>query len=589
LLTNDQVQALREHLEFLYPNEQAEQAFKGVMDSLQAFTREYASFGLVSSQNRVDERDVILITYGDQVQEPDKAPLQSLDELLMTCAGDVLNGVHILPFCPYTSDDGFSVVDYLEIDPALGDWEHIEQIAAHFRLMADAVINHISASSEWFQGFLAGQEDYVNFFITLDAKIDLSMVVRPRTHPLLTAVETKQGTQHVWTTFSADQIDLNYAEPALLLAMTDVLLTYVAYGAQLIRLDAIAYMWKEIGTSCIHLPQTHRVVQFWRTVLDMVAPGTLLITETNVPHAENVSYFGDGYNEAQMVYQFSLPPLTLHAFHSGDARHLQRWAASLTLPSEQTTFFNFLASHDGIGVRPVEDILSPQEMQSLVDLATQHGGHVSYKTNADGSKSPYELNINYFDALNDPASDEPQGLQVERFLASQAILLSMRGVPGIYVHSFFGSRGWRDGVKQTGHYRTINRQKFQRAELDAELNDPNSLRHQVFTRYCKLIQVRSNEPAFHPQGAQEVLPAPPALFSFMRTAPDGASRVLSVYNVSNSTQRFTADLSPFDIPATVALTDLLSGQRIEVQAKQTITLTVPPYGVLWLRYASNSL
>lgn len=582
LLAKQHVDQLRAHLNALYPAPQAEEALERLVQRLEEFGGAFPELREVPAGRRVDETDVILITYGDQVQEPDKLPLQSLDEFLTSHVGNVLTGVHILPFYPYTSDDGFSVVDYLQVDPTLGTWTDIEQLAAHFRLMVDAVINHISAGSSWFQGFLADDPLYRDFFITVDPATDLSMVVRPRALPLLTPVETVHGIEHVWTTFSEDQIDLNYANPEVLLTMTDVILYYVAHGAQFIRLDAIAYLWKEVGTVSIHLAETHRVVQFWRTVLDAVAPRTLLITETNVPHVENISYFGDGTNEAQMVYQFSLPPLTLHALHTGDAHYLQEWAAGLTTPSDQTTFFNFLASHDGIGVRPAEGILSPGEVRRLVDLAQAHGGYVSYKTNPDGSQSPYELNINYFDALSDPASDEPQAVQIDRFMVAQAILLSLAGVPGIYVHSLFGSRSWQEGVALTGRYRTINRQKFERAELEGELADPNSLRHRAFNRYRALIKARTSERAFHPQGEQQILAVNPALFSFVRAAPDDSSRVLCIHNVSGTAQPFAVNLSSVGIPPSTHLADLVSGRKYDVNTDQTLTLTIPPYATLWL-------
>lgn len=583
-IAREHVDQLRAHLTALHPAPQAEEALARLVPRLEEFARAHPGLREADRRSRLDESDVILITYGDQVQEPDRPPLQSLDELLTAQVGDLLTGVHVLPFHPYTSDDGFSVVDYFQVDPVLGDWPDIERLAAHFRLMVDAVVNHVSASSAWFQGFLDGDSRYRDFFIAVDPATDLSMVVRPRARPLLTPVETARGVEHVWTTFSEDQIDLNYANPDILLTMTDVLLHYVARGAHFIRLDAIAYLWKEIGTVCIHLAQTHRVVQFWRTVLDAVAPGTLLVTETNVPHVENVSYFGDGTNEAQLVYQFSLPPLTLHALHSGDARHLQAWAAGLTTPSDQTAFFNFLASHDGIGVRPAEGILSPAEVQALVDLAQAHGGYVSYRTNPDGSQSPYELNLNYFDALNDPAAEEPLLTQVDRFMVAQAILLSLAGVPGIYVHSLFGSRGWREGVALTGRYRTINRQKFRRAELEQELADPNSLRHQVFNRYRALLKARTAERAFHPRGEQQVLAVNPALFSFVRTAPDESSRVLCLHNVSSLAQPLTINLSRVGVPPSTDLTDLLSGRKYSVDGDQTLMLTVPPYAALWIRH-----
>lgn len=586
-ISSDDTARLREHLESLYPPDQAEYALERCVSMLEEFAAAHPKLRTDGQPERVDETDVVLITYGDQIQEPAAPPLQTLDEVLTEQAGDVLTGVHILPFFPYSSDDGFSVIDYTEIDPDLGTWEHVEQLSKHFRLMADFVCNHISAQSEWFSRFKAGEDPYIDYFITVPPDTDLSNVVRPRALPLLTEVETVDGPKHVWTTFSEDQIDLNYATPDLLLDMTGVLLEYVHHGAELIRMDAIAYLWKEIGTSCIHLPETHEVVKFWRTVFDIVAPHVLIVTETNVPHEENVSYFGNGHDEAQMVYQFPLPPLTLHAFHTGDAGVLTEWAAGLDTPSSETTFFNFLASHDGIGVRPAEGLLTPDEVQALIDRTKAHGGNVSYKTNPDGSKSPYELNINYYDALNDPHAAEPLSLQVDRFITSQAILLSMAGVPGIYVHSFFGSRGWPDGVEQTGRYRTINRRRFPRDELERELADEGSRRHQIYTRYSDLIRARASSPAFHPTGAQQMVGENPALFSFIRRAPDGTSWVLCIHNVSDTEQSLNVSLSEIDVDVSAGdtLTDLITGEQVTVAPDEHVRITVPAYGVYWFSRA----
>lgn len=571
-----------DHLTFLYGADAGQAVWDRLRPRLEAFRRAHPELqDAPPPAARLTERDAIVITYGDQIREPGTRPLRTLGDVLPPLIADVVTGLHILPFFPYSSDDGFSVIDYRRVNPDWGDWDDIARLKQHFRLMFDAVINHISRQSAWFQGFLRGDPAYRDFFIVVDPSTDLSQVVRPRALPLLTPAETAEGVRHVWTTFSEDQIDLNFANPQVLLEIIDVLLFYVERGAEIIRLDAIAYLWKEIGTSCIHLPQTHRVVKLFRAILDLVAPGTLLITETNVPHDENVSYFGDGTDEAQLVYQFSLPPLTLDAIHRGDARHLQRWAATLTTPGDQTTFFNFLASHDGIGVRPAEGILSPEEIQALVDRALAHGGFVSYKANPDGSQSPYELNINYFDALNDPASDEPTARQVDRFMASQAILLAMAGVPGIYIHSLLGSRGWPEGVQQTGRYRTINRQKFDRATLEAELADPASIRHQVFTRYRALLQARASDPAFHPNGGQQVLSSPSELFCLMRTAPDRSSRVLCIHNVSDRALQTTFRVA--DVGGARSWRDLISGLRATPAQDGSLTVNVPPYGVIWLR------
>jgi glucosylglycerate phosphorylase len=532
---------------------------------------------------RLTEADVVLITYGDMVREAGERPLGSLAHFLSAHLRERITAVHLLPFYPYSSDDGFSVIDYKQVDPKLGAWDDVHEVGRHFRLMFDAVINHISVESEWFRRFLAGDATYQDYFVVVPPQTDLSQVFRPRALPLLTPFPAPGGEKLVWTTFSEDQVDLNFANPKVLLRIVDVLLFYVAQGAELIRLDAIAFLWKEPGTSSVHLPQTHRLIQLFRSLLDEVAPQVILITETNVPHKDNVSYFGDGYSEAQMVYNFSLPPLTLHAFHTGSAAILSQCAAGLTLPSDQTSFFNFLASHDGIGVTPARDLLPPEAIQALVDRVAALGGRISYRHNADGSQTPYELNVNYLDALGDPAAGtEPPERVARRFLAAQAIMLSLRGVPGIYFHSLFGSRSWPEGVAQTGRNRTINRQKVERETLEAELADPGSLRHHVFYPYLELLQKRAGRAAFHPNGDQEVMFYHDAVFSLLRTSPDGDDHVLCLHNVSGQRQEVIVNRRQLPLPPDGPYLDLVSGHAYPAPPSGRWTLTLEPYQVIWL-------
>lgn len=532
------------------------------------------------------QRDAVLIAYGDMVQAPaqaDETHLATLARFCRTHLGDTVNTIHLLPFYPYTSDDGFSVVDYTAVNPDLGTWAGIRRLGEEYALMFDAVINHISASSDWFQRFLADDPVYRDYFVTVDPTTDLSAVFRPRALPLLTPFDTAVGPRYVWTTFSADQVDLNYANPAVLLDVLETLLCYVKQGATLIRLDAIGFLWKEIGTTCLHLPQTHALIQLMRAMLNEVAPQVKLITETNVPHAENISYFGDGTNEAQMVYNFSLPPLTLHAFHTGQAEVLSRWAATLDLPSDEVTFFNFLASHDGIGMTPARGILSTAEIGAMAERVQALGGRVSFKNNPDGTQSVYELNINYLAALGQPGVDEPTAVRAQRFLAAQAIMLALRGVPGIYFHSLFGSDSWLAGVAQTGQNRTINRQKLDYEQLTAELNDPTSLRSRVYYPYQRLLAVRRNQPAFNPHGRQTVLAVHPALFALWRQADVDGKGVVCLHNVCNTAVGIILDSTRFGWTANHA-TDLITQTRYPVQNDQ-LALTVPPYGVLWLKEA----
>lgn len=541
---------IAEKLRFLYGDDRALERLRALI----------ASYQLSPRSGTLSERDALLIAYSDHVQQPGQPPLATLGAFARSYLRDLISGIHILPFYPYTSDDGFSVVDYRAVDPALGEWAHVQALGQDFRLMFDLVLNHVSASSAWFQGFLRDEAPYRDYFVTASPNDDLSMVVRPRTLPLLTPFQTAAGERYVWTTFSADQVDLNYANPDVLLEIIDTLLFYVQQGADFIRLDAIAYLWKIPGTSCIHLPQTHAVVQLMRDVLDAAAPWVKLITETNVPHEENLSYFGDGTNEAQLVYQFALPPLLLHALHRGDARILSSWAAGLRTPSDRTTFFNFTASHDGIGVRPASGLVPETELQRLYDAVLARGGQISYKANSDGTQSAYELNITYFDALAEPG--EPLERSVDRFIASQAVMLALVGVPGIYLPSLFGAGNWQAGVAQTGRARTINREKYQLAMLAAALRDTTARSGQVFERYQRLLRLRRSQPAFDPANPQRVLDVHPSVFALER-AP-----LLALHNLS-------AEAVDVDLPAGT-WHDLISGgdylRRVELR----------PYQILWL-------
>ena len=579
----DRQYTVEELLTFLYGVEKA----RPWIPRFEALIRRYAPSVLPATspdQPRpwLSEKDAMLITYPDQVQEPGVPTLQTLHDFLQKYLYGLISAVHILPFFPFSSDDGFAVIDYLQVNPPYGTWEHIQQLSQIFRLMFDAVINHTSSQCPWFRAFLQDEPEFRDFYIAIEGNPDLSTVVRPRTTPLLTEFPSATGPRKIWTTFSADQVDLNYHNPKVLYRVIEILLEYTRRGASFLRLDAIAYLWKELGTSCIHLPQTHAVVQLIRAILDRTAPHVLLITETNVPHLENISYFGDGYHEAQLVYNFALPPLVLHAFLRQDATVLTQWAQTLRPPSPATTFFNFLASHDGIGLNPARGIVPESEIEFLVRTCLEHGGYVSHKTNPDGTESPYELNIVYFDALSNPNADEPQGRQVARFLSAHGIMLALAGMPGIYFHSLFGSRNDRAAVEATGIKRRINRAKFTRTALEQELGDPTSRRFAVFQGFRHLLQARQSHSAFAPNAPQRILTLHPGVFAVLR-GQEPYQRILCLHNVT-------------DHPIPCALPHELDWKTSRPIARHLETgiapttmtlpphpsLTLEPYEVLWL-------
>lgn len=517
----------------LYDHAGAAASAQRIAVAIEDFRRSQGPQVRVPAPTTLTERDVHLIGYADQVREPGAAPLAALGRFAHAVRlHDVVSGIHLLPFYPWSSDDGFAVKDYFSVAPEYGTWDDIARLGGEFDLMFDAVFNHLSAESEWFRLYLADAPAYRDFFVAVEGDPDLSAVIRPRALPLLTVFSSATGPRKIWTTFGPDQVDLNFHNPAVLLAVVEAMLFYVRHGARFIRLDAIAFLWKEIGTSCLHLPQTHRIIQLLRAVLDEVAPHARLITETNVPHRDNLSYFGDGANEAHLVYNFALPPLVLHTMQTGNAERLTRWAQSLAQPSTGTAFFNFLASHDGIGLNPARGILDNTEIAALVRRTQEHGGFVSYKHLPDGTQAPYEMNINFLDAISDPAAAELPELAARKFLTAQAIMLCLQGMPGIYFHSLFGSRGDRAAAESSGIKRWINRAKLERAPLEVELRDPTTLRSRVFEGHRTLLSFRRKHPAFSPTALQHVLALDPRMFAVLRETADGQDRVLCLHNVS---------------------------------------------------------
>ncbi|EEJ1220889.1 sugar phosphorylase [Listeria innocua] len=489
-------------------------------------------------KDKWDEKDIVLITYGDQFKEESKKTLPTFKKMYDRYLKSTFEVVHFLPFYPYSSDDGFSVIDYKAVNPELGDWEDIKEMEQSARLMFDFVCNHMSAKSEWFKRYLAGDKEFQNFFVEMDPDTDLSSVTRPRATPVLTPFQFASGKEgYIWTTFSEDQIDLNFACPEVLYKMIDVLMFYLEEGAEYVRLDAVGFMWKVPGTSSIHLDETHEIVKLFRDLVDIAAPGTIIITETNVPHVDNISYFGNGEKEAHMVYQFPLPPLVLHAIHHGNAEFLSNWAKNLELPEGKRTFFNFLASHDGIGLNPVRGIIPEADILALVDDLEKEGALVSYKQNPDGTKSPYEINVTYMDALSKQADTDD--LRLSRFLVAHAVLMSIPGVPAVYVQSILGSRNDYSGVETTGHNRSINRKKYDLAEITAELEQADSLRKETYDALTKLISTRKAESLFHPEIAMEVLESTAELFVVKRSS--GAESIILIHNLSEKEVHYSLD------------------------------------------------
>ena len=570
--------AIRKDAAALYGEARADAVTAGLNAIIADFARRHPQSG----GERTIPQEAVLITYGDQIGDANRSPAAAQRDWLATRLDGIVGTVHVLPFYPYSSDDGFSVIDYRAVDPEVGDWSDIAGYGGHFTLMFDAVVNHISAESAWFRAFRDGLPPYRDYFPAFDPEAvpDLSGVTRPRTSPLLHRFETPSGPRSVWTTFSADQVDLDYANPDVLFEIVDLLLFYVSRGARLIRLDAVSYLWKQPGTTCINLPETHACIRLMRAVLDAVAPEVLLVTETNVPHAENIAYFGDGQDEAQMVYQFALPPLLLDAVWRGDARRLRGWAAGLSTPSEQTAFFNITATHDGIGLRPVADLMPAEDVDWLVEQARARGAEVSAWALPDGGESPYELNITMFDALLAPGDDPAAPLSLDRYVTAQAVALTLAGIPAVYFHNLVGTRNDQDGFARTERARSLNRRRYSVAELDALLDDGSSREHAIFERYSQLLSIWRKQPAFHPASPQKMLEAPDGVLAVRRGGEDRGC-VVALHNLSAAAQSVSLRASDLPGPVPGSLSDLIGGRESRSDGG-SFAVELEPYEMLWL-------
>lgn len=564
---------LQQHVKTLYPECDNEQ----ICDTIIQLTKlEHENKELHKANSKWSENDIALITYGDSIQKKNEVPLQTLKRFLQKNLKDVISTVHLLPFTPYSSDDGFSVIDYYSVDPNLGDWSDIESIKEDFDLMADLVINHCSEKSEWFQNFLKDQAEGKDYFLCVDEAFDTTNVIRPRSSPLLKTVKTINGEKQVWCTFSHDQIDLNFKNPEVLYAFIRILKFLVSKGIRLFRLDAVAFLWKSSGSTCIHLKETHEIVKLLRFILEQLNPQSILITETNVPNRENLSYFGND-NEAHLIYNFSLPPLLVFALLKGDATHLKTWMMSMPPARKGRSYLNFIASHDGIGIRPLEGLVSPKDQEDLLKTLQDFGGTISNRKLNNNEEKPYELNISLFDAFKGTIANGADAYQIERFVCAHTILLALEGIPAFYIHSLLGTENAHALRKETGQARSINRYKWEEKVLKEKLSDPKDAHSKVFKALKQRIEIRKKQPAFHPNATQLTLHLGDALFAFWRESLDRDQSIFAIHNVSDQT--VSVPLHELNLISTENWQDLLSGESVNNLSQE---ITLQPYASVWL-------
>jgi len=568
---------LKQQLSFIYSEIELSTEYDTLCDELMEIMRlnKDTIHPPIPHANHWTEKDAIMITYGDSVMQENEKPLVTLQDFMQRYIGDVINSVHILPFFPYSSDDGFSVIDYSSVNESLGGWDEIKAIATKRRLMSDLVINHCSSRSAWFENFIRGEGIGHDYFFTASPDDDLSDVVRPRTSDLLRETETADGKKYVWCTFSHDQVDFDFRNPEVLMSFVFIIRLYLDMGVRIFRFDAVAFLWKKVESSSINLPETHEVVRLLRALIEHAQPDAIIITETNIPNSQNLTYLGNA-NEAHSIYNFSLPPLLINTLVTGDCLYLKRWLMSMPPPQNGTTYFNFIASHDGIGLRPAEGLLSDYELTTLVETMQTFGGKVSWRNTEFGQQKAYEINIALFDALQGTTRGKDD-LGLQRFICAHAIMFALEGIPGIYIHSLLGTQNDYDKVANTQQNRSINRHRWDYEQLQKHLDNPKDHHAIVLSSLKELLQLRIKQPAFHPNATQFTLHLGEQLFGFWRQSQDRQQSIFCISNITD--QDIELPVHDLNLVMTSNWFELISGEELEMHQE---TMLLKPYQTLWL-------
>ena len=483
----------------------------------------------------ISEKTSLVICYGDNINSNQKSSIQVFQNFFKKNLKKYFNAIHFLPFYPSSSDSGFAVKDHYKIERRIGSWSDIKKISKSSHVMADIVINHSSARGLWFKNFLKKKRPGKDYFLTVNSKFNTSKVVRPRDHKLLKKIDIFGKSDFLWRTFSADQIDLDFKNPSVLLRFIKIMVHLVSNGVTIFRLDAIAYLWKKNGTNCINLKQTHEIVKLLRLISNLLNVETIIITETNLPEKENLSYFGKN-DEANWIYNFSLPPLLIHAFLFENSSYLNKWSKKLPNAKFQNSYLNFIASHDGIGMRPTEGILNERSLNNFLKRLKKNGSKFSYRKVQNKSKKVYEANITVFDALKKSDTDPNGKFFLERYIAAHAIMISFEGVPAIYFNSLFGKSNDEAKYVITGNNRDINRYKWSYENITKKLNDKNSKQSIFYQNLGKLLEIKRKQKAFHPNAKRLNINLGSKLFCFKRTSLDKKQTIISITNCSSVDQ-----------------------------------------------------
>jgi len=537
---------------------------------------EKSAYEEIRGKERWNESHSVLITYADSIYKNGEATLITLNGLLSKHFGSLSKVVHILPFLKSTSDGGFAVSSYDYLEEKFGGWDDLKNISKNHDLMADLVLNHVSSSHPWVQQFIKTQEPGISNVFSPKQNLDWSNVVRPRSSSLFSQINTEDGPKQVWTTFGPDQIDLNWHNPKITIEFLNLIINYLSYGIKWFRLDAVGFIWKESGTTCLHLPKAHSIVKLLRVLLNNLLDEGVLITETNVPQKENLSYLITE-DEAHMAYNFPLPPLLLEAIITSRADILNSWIFDWPILPEDTTLFNFTASHDGVGLRALEGLMNEQRIKELLINCEKRGGLVSHRRLSNGDDKPYELNISWWSAMEDSSRDVKR-FQYERFILSQLFVMALKGVPAFYLPALLASENDIKSFSMTGQRRDLNREKFKSENLLAALNNPESNANKNLKYLRNAMDVRSELKQFHPCSEMKCLSKGRSDIVVIKRSK-GPESVFAIHNMTEN--KINYQLNDNDLPK-INDNDFNTYDFLTSTKYNYKNISLDPFQVIWL-------
>ena len=342
MLSQQSKKDIKRKLSTIYSINYSKKKLNIYADEIFSVINKYNKFGIKGKKIIISEKTSALICYGDSLLDSNKEKtLKTFRKFYKKKLDQFFEVIHFLPFYPSSSDSGFAVKDHYQVDKKLGDWSDISRLSKNTNIMADVVINHASSKGLWFKNFLTNKSPGKEYFLTVNKKFDISKVVRPRENRLLKKISIFKKNNLIWRTFSDDQIDLNFRNPKVLLRFVKIMINLVNHGVTIFRLDAIAYLWKKSGSKCVNLKETHEIIKLLRIVCNSLKSQPIIITETNLPENENLSYFGTRNNESHWIYNFSLPPLLIHSFLFEDSTYLNRWSKNLPQTKIGNNYYPF--------------------------------------------------------------------------------------------------------------------------------------------------------------------------------------------------------------------------------------------------------